>query len=115
MYDIVTLKSRTGKNEEFMSGGAVIVVDAKKGVKVPRAFAELALNQNALKWDKGTGAVVMAKVYVEDDIPEGEKAPAKIEEDEIKALKRTNGIGSGKILVDGKFVNMTSIDLDPEA
>jgi hypothetical protein len=115
MYDIVTLKSRTGKNEEFVSGGTVIVIDAKKGVKVPREFAELALGQNALKWDKGTGAVTMAKIYVEDDLPEGAKAPEKITEEEIKAIKRTNGIGSGKILVDGKFMNMTSIDLDPEA
>lgn len=111
MFDIVTVKSRTGKNEEFMSGGAVYYIDAKKGIKVPRNVAQLAMEQNALRWAKETGAVIEAKVYIEDDV---EEAPKPISQEEIKAIKRTSGIGKGKILVDGKTVDMTSIDIDPE-
>jgi hypothetical protein len=112
MFDIVTLKTRTGKNEEFMSGGVVYIIDAKKGCKVPRNYADLAIEQNALSWSKQTGGVLEATVYIEDDV---EEAPKPITQEEIKAKKRTNGLGKGKILVDGREVSMTAIDLDPEA
>jgi len=114
MFDTVVLKTRTGKNEEFVVNGGTIVIDGKKGARIPRAYAEYALAQNALTWEKGTGAVKEAKVYIEDDL-NGAAPPKKLTEEEVKAFKRTSGLGSGKIMVDGKFVNMTSIDLDPEA
>jgi hypothetical protein len=112
MFDIVTVRTRTGKNEEFMSGGVVYIIDAKKGCKVPRNFADLALEQNALRWSKTSGGVLEATVYIEDDV---EEAPKAITQEEIKAKKSTSGFGKGKILVDGKEVSMRAINLDPEA
>ncbi len=114
MFDIVTVKSRTGKTEEFVSGGATFLIDVKKGLKIPRNMAQLAVDQNALRWAKESGNVIESKVYIEDDIPEGAEPPAKITEDEVKAIKRTSGIGKGKIMIDGKLQSMKSIDLDPE-
>lgn len=110
MFDIVTLKTRTGKNAEFMSGGAVYIIDSKKGLKVPRNLANLAVEQNALHWSKENGGVVDASVYIEDDV---EEAPVAITEAEIKAVKKTSGYGRDKIIVDGKTVPMKSIDLEP--
>lgn len=112
MFDIVTVKSRTGKNEEFMVGGVVFTVDAKKGIKIPRFHANLAMEQNALKWSKENGGVLEAKVYIEDDV---EEAPKKITQEEIDELKATGGLGKRTILVDGKPVSMTSVVFDPEA
>lgn len=115
MFDIVTVKSRTGKVEEFMENGIVRLIDPKKGLKIPRGMAQLAVEQNALRWAKENGQVTESKVYIEDDIPEGEPAPKTISAEEIKAIKRTSGIGSGKILVDGKLVDMKAIDINPES
>lgn len=111
--EIVTLRTRTGKDEQFMSDGRIYTIDSKKGLKVPRFAATLAYDQNALHWSKTSGGVIDSKVYVEDDIPEGQEAPGKITEEEIRAVKKTSGIGKGKIRVNGKEVAMTSIDLDP--
>ena len=112
MFDIVTLRSRTGKVEQFMSGGATYLIDPKKGLKIPRNVANLALEQNALHWSKDNGGVIDSSVYIEDDLAEGEK-PTMITHEEIKAIKKTSGYGRDKVLVDGKAVPMKSIDLDP--
>jgi hypothetical protein len=112
--NIVTVKVRTGKNEEFMYDGAPLVIDSKKGRKLDRFMAERAVAQNALKWNKESGAVVEAKIYIEEDIGTPQALPSKpITEDEIKAVKRTDGLGKDKLLVGGKFVSKVSIDLDP--
>jgi hypothetical protein len=113
--DIVTVKVRTGKAEEFMYDGAPISIDAKKGKKLNRFMAERAVAQNALKWNKESGAVVEAKVYIEEDIGTPQALPSKpVTEAEIKVIKMTDGLGKDKILVDGKFVSKVSINLDPK-
>jgi hypothetical protein len=110
MFDIVTVRTRTGKDEEFMSGGAIFVINAKKGLKIPRNMAELALAQNALSWSKENGGVTDSTLYIEDD---NETPPAPISLEEVKKIKRTSGYGKDKVLVDGKAVPMKAIDLDP--
>ena len=106
----VVLRTRTGKDEEFMSGGGIIVIDAKKGIRVPRYVAELAFSQLALKWDNLSGAVVDSLIYEHDaDKP----APKTITADEIKQIKKTSGMGKDNIMVDGKKVPMRTIDLNP--
>ena len=113
MYDIVTLRTRTGKNEIFMAGGAYHTIDVKKGLKIPRSIAHLAIEQNALGWSKENGEVCDSTVYIEDDLIEGEEKPKLITAEEVKAIKKTSGIGKQKVLVDGKAVPMKTIELDP--
>jgi len=112
MFDnIVTVKSRTGKSEQFIYDGAPHTIDAKRGIKVPRVMAELALKQNALRWDSSTGLVIDAKVYIEDDLDTENATPSvKLEEKEIEAVKNTDGLGNDSILVNGEVVKKTVID-----
>lgn len=107
-FDIVKVRTRTAENAEFMAGGRVYIIDAKKGVKVPRNYANLAIEQNALRWNRENGGVTESAVYIEDDEVE---VPKPITKEEIKALKRTGGMGT-KTLIDGKPVAMKTIELD---
>lgn len=113
--NIVSVKVRTGKAEEFMYDGLPVMIDVKKGRKMDRRMAELAIEQNALNWNKETGAVVNAKVYIEEDVDTASALPSKpITAEEIATIKRTDGLGKDKILIDGKFVSKKSINLDPD-
>lgn len=112
--DSVTLKSRTGKNEEFICNSKPYVIDAKKGLRVPRYVADLAMTQNALGWDGSTGIVSDAKIYVEEDQDTALATSAeKITEEQIEAAKATDGLGNDVILIDGKPVKKKSINLKP--
>lgn len=110
MQEIVTLRVRTGQDEKFCYDSKPHVITSKKGLKVNRPMAELAIKQNALKWDPSTGLVIEAKLYVEEDIGTALGFPSSaITKDEIKAIKDTDGLGQDHILVDGKPVKKTTI------
>jgi hypothetical protein len=87
------------------------VIDAKKGLKVPRPLAALALNQLALRWDATTGCVVDAKIFIEDDVDTPEATPhGKLEVAEIEAVKNTDGLGNDSVIVNGRLIGKTTID-----
>jgi hypothetical protein len=108
--EIVTVKTRTGKDEEFTFDSRPFIIDAKKGIKVSRFMADAAVAQNALRWNPGTGLVEEAMVYVEDD----EVLPSTpITADEINEIKQTDGLGEDSMIIDGKIVKKTRINLKP--
>lgn len=109
--DVVTLRTRTGKEEEFKHDGIPYIIDVKRGLKVPRAIADVAIKQLALRWETTSGMVIDAKVYIEDDVNTPLALPsAKIEADEIAAIKNTDGLGNDSIIINGKLVKKTTID-----
>lgn len=112
MYeDMVTLRVRTGKDEEFTYDSRAFIVTSKKGLMVPRFIAMRAMNQTALEWDPGTGLVVNAKVYIEEDMGSPAETPAEsLKPEEIAAFKNTDGLGDDTILIDGKPVKKRTID-----
>ena len=114
MYEnIVMVKTRTGKDEEFKYDGFLHIVDAKKGLRVPRPLAELAMKQNALRWDSALGSVVESKLYIEDDLGTALETPNKpITVKEVEAIKNTDGLGNDSILVNGVVVKKTTIDFN---
>jgi len=112
--DIVTLKSRTSEKLGVMHDSRLREIHPKKGLKVPRDIAELGKIQHALRWSATHGGVLDSKVYIEDDIGTALETPHKpLEEDEVKKMKQTDGLGKDKIMVDGKLINKTTINLDP--
>jgi len=112
--DIVTVKTRTGTEEEFRYDGKVVTINAKKGVKVPRYMAELAVNENAIRWDSMTGGVVEAKVYIEDDIDGPHALPSEpLTQQVIAEVKNTDGLGDDSIIIEGKIVKKKAINLKP--
>ena len=110
--NVVLVKTRTGKNEEFTYDGLPNVIDAKKGKRLPREIAELAIAQNALRWDSGTGQTIDSLLYIVDDETELPKTPITAEE--IADVKSTDGLGDDSILIDGKVVKKTRINLKPK-
>lgn len=113
--DIVTLRVRTGKDEGFTYDSRRYTVTSKKGLKVERPVAELAIRQNALNWNPGTGEVENSLLYIEEDVEEPTilhpalpSTPLKPED--IEAAKNTDGLGDDTILVNGKPVKKTTID-----
>lgn len=106
--EILTLKTRTGKDEEFTFDGHIITIPAgKKGLRVPEHVAQYALEQNCLKRDAQTGFVVESKVYVEesDELPKDAVTP-----EEVEAAKYTDGlVGQSPLMIDGKPVEKKSI------
>jgi len=112
--DIVTVKVRTGMEEEFRYDGKVITINAKKGVKVPRYMADLAVNENAIRWDSATGGVVESKVYIEDDLDGPHALPSdSLTQAVIADVKNTDGLGEDSIIVEGKIVKKKAINLKP--
>ncbi len=110
-YDIVTVRVRTGHNEEFTYDSRVYIVDSKKGLKIPRSMAEIALNQHALTWNPGTGLPLESKLYIEDDADTPEATPmTHLKPEEIAAMKDTDGLGDDTILLNGQPVKKTVID-----
>ena len=111
MEDYVTLRVRTGKDEYFQQDSRVHVISSKKGAHVDRFSADLAISQNALQWNPGTGGVVEAKIYVEEDVDTPAGLPSTpLKAEEIAAFKNTDGLGDDSILVNGKIVKKTTID-----
>lgn len=111
--NVVLVKTRTGKNEEFTYDGLPNVIDAKKGKRLPREIAELAIGQNALRWDSGTGLVIDSLLYiVDDESSELPKTPLTTEE--IEDVKATDGLGEDTILVNGAIVKKTRLNLKPK-
>lgn len=109
--EIVTLRVRTGKDEEFVYGSRGYTVSSKKGLKIDRYRAGFAVRQLALGWSPMTGEVVDAKVYIEEDAGTSRALPVTaLKADEIAAMKDTDGLGDDTILVDGKPVKKRTID-----
>lgn len=109
--EIVTLRVRTGHDEEFMYDSRPFIVSSKKGLKVTRFIALKALDQTALEWDPSNGLVINAKVYIEDDIESPRATPsAPLKAEDIVAFKNTDGLGDDTILIDGKPVKKRTID-----
>lgn len=112
--EVVTLKSRTGKDEEFICNSKPYIISTKKGLRIPRYMADLAMTQNALGWDGSTGVVNDAKIYVEEDVETPLATPTtKITDEEVEAAKATDGLGNDTILIDGRPVKKKSINLKP--
>lgn len=125
--EVVTIVSRTGKLESFTYDGRIYDIDAEKGMKAPRPIAELAVKQNALKWDGGTGLVTESKLFIKED--EGKElvdrpatsplAPeampsSPITQEEIQTIKETDGLGDDTIMIDGKLMKKKRINLKPQ-
>jgi hypothetical protein len=112
--DIVLVKSRTGQDEEFRYDGKVVVVPAKKGLRIPRYMARYAVDGNALRWDSTTGLTAESKVFIEDDAgTEFELPSSPIKQSEIDEIKATDGLGDDVILIEGKAVRKKAINLKP--
>lgn len=112
--DIVTVKTRTGVEEEFRYDGRVVTIPVKKGVKVPRYMAVLAVDENAIRWDSGTGLTAESKVYIEDDVDTPKEMPHdSLTQEVIAEVKATDGLGDDIILVEGKPVRKKAINLKP--
>lgn len=112
--DIVVVKTRTGKDEEFRYDGAPVTIPAKKGLRVARMIAHYAIEANALRWDSANGQVIEAKVYIEDDVDTPNALPSSpITAAEIAEVKATDGLGEDYVLVEGKPVKKKAINLRP--
>lgn len=110
-FDTVILKSRTGRDEKFQYDSVTYVISAKKGLQVSRFLADRAMKQNALEWNPGTGEVMSALVYIEEDKGTVLETPSDPLTDEaIAEMKDTDGLGDDTILVDGKPVKKKTID-----
>lgn len=111
MTEIVTLRVRTGKDEQFMFDSREYTISSKKGLKISRFAALKAIEQNALEWDPGTGRVINSVVYVEDDADTADATPnSALTADEIIAFKNTDGLGDDTILINGAPVKKVTID-----
>ena len=112
--EVVVVKSRTGKDEEFRYDGAPVTIPLKKGIKVSRDVAQLAVEFNALRWDSSTGQVVDSKVYIEDDVDSPLETPHDaLTQEDIAEVKATDGLGEDTIIVEGKLVKKKKINLKP--
>jgi len=112
--NIVVVKSRTGQDEEFRYDGKVIMIPAKKGIRIPRYMAVHAVDANALRWDSTTGLVIDSKVFIEDDLGTAFATPSEpLKQEEIDAVKATDGLGDDVILIEGKQVRKKAINLKP--
>lgn len=109
--DFITLRVRTGKDEEFVHGSRGYTVSSKKGLHIDRYRAGFAVRQLALGWSPMTGEVVDAKVYIEEDVGSVKALPSTpLKAEEIAAMKNTDGLGDDTILIDGKAVKKHTID-----
>lgn len=110
-FDPITLRSRTGKDERFQYDSYQFTISSKKGLRVSRFLADRAMKQNALEWNPGTGEVMNATVYVEEDVGTPLATPSDaLKKEDIEALKDTDGLGDDTILVDGKAMKKKTID-----
>lgn len=112
--DIVTLKTRTGEQVAIMIDSRERYIEPRKGLKLPRAMAELGIKQHAFLWDSSNGLVKESLVYIEEDIDTPLELPyKKIDLEEVKKVKKTDGLGKQNAFIDGKFVPMKTVDLEP--
>ncbi len=110
-FDTVLLKTRTGKDEKFQYDSVMYTISVKKGLSVSRFLADRAMKQNALEWNPGTGEVMNATIYIEDDKGTVLETPSEpLDSKEIEAMKDTDGLGDDTILIDGKPVKKKTID-----
>ena len=113
--DIVTLKTRTGETVAIMNDSRERYVEpGKKGLKVPREIANLGVKQHAYLWDSQSGAVKESLLYIEEDIDTQNELPyKKVNMDDVKKIKKTDGLDKGKAFIDGKFIEMKTLELSP--
>ncbi len=110
-FETLILRSRTGKDEKFQYDSVIFTISAKKGLQVTRFLADRAMKQNALEWNPGTGEVMNATIFIEEDKGTQLETPSEpISEGVIAELKDTDGLGDDTILVDGKPVKKKTID-----
>lgn len=110
-FDTVTLRVRTGKDEHFQYDSLMYTISSKKGLHVNRFMADRAMKQNALEWNPGTGGVVNATIYIEEDVGTPDATPSDaLKSEDIESMKDTDGLGDDTILVDGKPVKKKTID-----
>lgn len=110
-FEPITLRSRTGHDESFQYDSYQYVISSKKGLHVNRFLADRAMKQNALEWNPGTGEVMNAVIYIEEDVGTPLATPSSsLKKEDIEALKDTDGLGDDTILVDGKPMKKKTID-----
>jgi hypothetical protein len=110
-FDLVTLRVRTGHDEKFQYDSVTYVISSKKGLHVNRFLADRAMKQNALEWNPGTGEVMNATIYIEEDVDTQVATPSDaLAPEMIAALKDTDGLGDDTILIDGKAMKKKTLD-----
>jgi len=113
--DIVTLKTRTGEQVSIMIDSRERYVDpGKKGLRVSREMALLGIKQHAFRWDSTSGAITDSLLYIDEDQDTELATPhSKLDMKDVAEIKKTDGLGKSKAFIDGSFIPMKSLDLEP--
>lgn len=113
--DFVTLKSRVDYEVAITCDSRErYIAPGRKGLTLPRMIAELGIKQHAFQWDSQNGAVKESLLYIEEDVDTPLELPhKKLDMEEVNKIKKTDGLGKKTAFVDGKFVPMKTVEIEP--